>query len=775
MLNNMTGSIRRMTRMFFSGLVNWSSQQLGAIQQGAAWLLGNTKIDYDREFGDGSSSDIVMAIAQWKMQTLIEAQLVLEDLRGEKIEKVPDHPLLALLKKPNEYYDGELLLQGIVLSLALSGNGYCIIVPSKTGMPNELWWTPHTMIHPRWPEDGSVFISHYEYSPDGQKKFSIDPTDVIHFRFGLDINDPRMGLNPLRTIQRESYTDQEAANWVASLMRNGAYPGIIISPNDANRPYSPEEKERAEKKLMQRFTGDNRGKPLVMSGSTTVANFGWSPMEVDMRGIRRLPEERISAVMNLPAVVAGLGAGLDRSTFSNMAEAREMAYESAIIPLQKLLAKTIAQNLLSRYEDDINQWKLYFDTSNIRVLAEDELRKAQRCVALVRGGIMRIDEARAENNLESDESDKVYLRPAGLVAVPAGMNLAMSMSNQEAMTSSTENEDEGDDENGEEEAANEEERGDEGSQEETKSRPQAHAALAQQTAQADETVSKAYSGELYFGRTRDLTYFSTKEASPDEIAFYARLVAWGLVLESEMGAEILAKFKLLGAMSGRIFEQRLRENWADNSDQQIAGQILQELQLGNWAQEELRPIYQDKYRQTYEKIVQELALYANRGLNLTDEGMFKIIETGGKRVGLLDLDGDTKAAIFRILQTGRHENYNPHRIAELLASEVPAGRFSAAGPEYRAKMIARTEVKYAQNVSSLEIYDAAEYVTAVRCFDGQFGYPRSDPHCIARDGLRFSLEEAQQITEEEHPNGTLSWAPIVDDTDVDAVNEDEEG
>jgi hypothetical protein len=57
-------------------------------------------------------------------------------------------------------------------------------------------------------------------------------------------------------------------------------------------------------------------------------------------------------VLGIPAVVVGLGAGLERSTFTNMAEAREAAYESGLIPAQKILGEDIRFQLLPLFGDD---------------------------------------------------------------------------------------------------------------------------------------------------------------------------------------------------------------------------------------------------------------------------------------------------------------------------------------------------------------------------------------------------------------------------------------
>lgn len=73
--------------------------------------------------------------------------------------------------------------------------------------------------------------------------------------------------------------------------------------------------------------------------------------------------------------------------------------------------------------------------------------------------------------------------------------------------------------------------------------------------------------------------------------------------------------------------------------------------------------------------------------------------------------------------------------------------------EYRAERIARTELMFAYNAAALDSYGAlgAERVQAI---DGD-----DDEECAARNGQVFTLAEAEAI--EDHPNGTLDWAPVL--------------
>ena len=71
-------------------------------------FLPRTAIDYEREVGDGTKSDIGMAGVHWLMGAFPEAPVILNRLTSDgSPEPVLMHDFLSLLKRPNSYYSGE--------------------------------------------------------------------------------------------------------------------------------------------------------------------------------------------------------------------------------------------------------------------------------------------------------------------------------------------------------------------------------------------------------------------------------------------------------------------------------------------------------------------------------------------------------------------------------------------------------------------------------------------------------------------------------------------
>lgn len=375
-------------------------------------------IDYAKEVGDPIGSSIVTACVLWIARTFPEAPFVVWNVDAEGKRKVNrNHALAKLIAKPNDYYSGLLLWWATIVDFCVNGNAYWIKVRSGAGRVTELWYIPAFQMEPRWADDGSEYIGWYDYQPDASRRPDrYDPTDVVHFRYGVDPRNTRKGLSPFGALLREIFTDSESTNFTASLLRNLGIPGLIISPK-GDRGIDKDTAEAVKQKADERFGGTMRGSTMVMLDPTDVTMLGYNPQQMDLKALRRIPEERISAVLGVPAIVAGLGVGLDHATYANMGSAREMAYEGGIIPMQRLLAAEIATQLLPDF--DTSETVIPgFDLSEVRVLQDDQDKLYARLDTAVRGGWMMVSEARNIVGLQIAPEQEVFLLPIHVTVVP---------------------------------------------------------------------------------------------------------------------------------------------------------------------------------------------------------------------------------------------------------------------------------------------------------------------------------------------------------------------
>jgi HK97 family phage portal protein len=335
-------------------------------------------------------------------------------------ERDMNHELAKLFRRPNPYMTQQLLANYIVTSLNANGDAFIYKNRNARGQVVELVPLMPHLVEAKGNEN--TLITHFNYQPhggiQGEESVKIDKEDMIHLRQNVDPNNMRRGLAPLRGVLREIAGDEAAGQYTAALLHNMAVPGVILSPRD-DQMGGPtrEEAEAIADMYKQKFGGKNRGAPMVLSGAMNVEIVSFSPDQMKLAELRRIPEERVSAVLGVPAVLAGLGAGLDSATYSNTKELREFFTESKMVPMWTMVAQELTHQLLRpEFGGNDNQY-CEFDIGNVRALADDKDNLYKRMNTAVQGGWVTIGEARKVVGLEADERHDVYLRPLNMIQV----------------------------------------------------------------------------------------------------------------------------------------------------------------------------------------------------------------------------------------------------------------------------------------------------------------------------------------------------------------------
>jgi hypothetical protein len=196
---------------------------------------------------------------------------------------------------------------------------------------------------------------------------------------------------------------------------------VIIAPSNTGGALGKADPEAVKKKYIETFGGDERGNVMALSAPTDVKILSWSPQQMNLKELRRIPEERITAVLGVSAIVAGLGAGLDRSTFTNFGEARRAAYQESIVPLQRLIAAELETQLLTDFADlDTDPLDVDFDTSKASAL-QDALDAVWRRMesAATKGLITRAAFKQGTGQPVSTD-DEIYIMPNNYFTTPVG-------------------------------------------------------------------------------------------------------------------------------------------------------------------------------------------------------------------------------------------------------------------------------------------------------------------------------------------------------------------
>lgn len=701
-------------------MLDWARKALGSMRHvgRAPMMLGflaRTRFDYAKEVGTGIDSSVVTAPVQWIQRAFPEARFRVMRGRGDESQEILDHALADLIARPNPFYGSQHLWAATIFSWCVAGNAYWFKIRNGAGRVSELWWVAPWLVAPKWPADGSAFITHYEYKPGGgAPPVDLDPDDVVHFRHGIDPGNPRLGLSPLHGTLREIFMDLESSNFVASLLRNLGVPGVVISP-DGGAAADPEDVEAVKTWFRESFGGDRRGAPLVMGGATKVQEYGFDPQKMDLSTARDVAEERVCASLGIPAAVVGFGAGLQTAKVgATMGELRKLAWTNGVMPLQRSLADELDRSLLPDFETGRGSrrqpLRTEFDASEVIALEEDLLKRAQRWNEMIRGGWAEVAEGRDALGLDVDDSHRVFLRPFSAIEVPAGaVPTCPTM--------------------------------DPGEGTQRRSLPMPGAKQRRASAAAFR---------------RGAAHVRALDAMADGLAeaFQTRLAPFfgGLGQTARDAALLLleAQGEAAGADPGAV-----KVNLPSGEDQVLAGLIAEQLELP-LRQADFRRLYEAHYLTVAEEVA-KVGDLIGLATDLPDPVARAVVAAGGRRAGLVDLESQSRQALFDALAEGRAAGEGVGQLAARIADQVGGGPWRT--PEQRARTIARTETKYAQNVSTVA-RARHEGVDEFIVFDGRFGPGRSTPSHIARDGIVVSAQAADRMAAEEHPNGTLSFSPF---------------
>jgi phage portal protein BeeE len=372
-----------------------------------------------------------MAVVNYTGTRLPEARPSVEKLdKSGKWQIEQGHELSRLIRRPNPHNIWGSYCMALSLSWWTSGNVYFLKVRDVAGNVKELWYLPDFLVTPRWPNDGrspdvpsdakDQTLSHYEYRIPNKAPILYPAEDIVHIKRGVNLANPRLGVGAFEPLIKELYGDDKMALFTATIMRNMGIVVPLISPKDKDVELKPEAAQAMKETWMAKTTGDRIGEPVINTVAIDVTKFGFSPSELDLSKLRLIPESRISAVTGIPASTLQFLVGLQNGTsYASSEQARQQGYEEVIIPMQGTIAEFFNWQLVPEFDDPDNM-QFVFDTTEVRVLAEDADNLAKRAATAYLGGVAKRSEARQWMNLETTPEDEVFFEPRGAGVIKEG-------------------------------------------------------------------------------------------------------------------------------------------------------------------------------------------------------------------------------------------------------------------------------------------------------------------------------------------------------------------
>jgi HK97 family phage portal protein len=294
------------------------------------------------------------------------------------------HPILELLSRANPHQNGFDAAVLRVLYGELTGNAYLHpVIDERLGIPVEMWTLPsqHVEIVP----GKEQFVDGYLYGPRRESRAFFPPDEIIHFKRPNPAN-LWYGQGKLEAAWGVAMQNEQIHEMDLHFFANKARPDWLLTvQGDAH----PDELERLEAAIDEKLRGSRRSGRFI----TATAELDLKPLQFppkDLAGREEVVEE-IAAVFGVPVSML-------KANDPNLASATTgyaMWRETTVLPLLRMDEEELNQRLVPLFGIEGDAFLAYDNP-----IPEDKTFNLTRRQTLVAGGILTINEARAEEGLE---------------------------------------------------------------------------------------------------------------------------------------------------------------------------------------------------------------------------------------------------------------------------------------------------------------------------------------------------------------------------------------
>ncbi|WDI32160.1 phage portal protein [Hyphococcus flavus] len=253
-----------------------------------------------------------------------------------------DHPLVALLARPNPEQSGAELFESFYGFLQTAGNAYLEAV-TLDAAPRELYVLRPDRMKARLGKSG--WAEGYDYSAGGRTVSFRKPEDnslspILHLKLFHPTND-HYGLSPLEAAATSVDLHNAASAWNKSLLDNAARPSgaLVYKGPEGAENLTAEQFDRLKSELEDAYQGSaNAGRPLVLDGGLEWRSMSLSPADMDFIEAKHAAAREIALAFGVPPMLLGIPGD---NTYSNYKEANLAFWKQTVLPLVKKTAAAL--------------------------------------------------------------------------------------------------------------------------------------------------------------------------------------------------------------------------------------------------------------------------------------------------------------------------------------------------------------------------------------------------------------------------------------------------
>lgn len=354
-------------------------------------------------------STAVMRMLTWAVRVPLKAYRRTGDDSRERL-RPGDHPIADLIDRPWGSDSTAQLTQALLGPLLVEGNSTVLVKDGAGGklQAEAIDWRQMRPIQERIDR-----IDGWTRQVLGQKsRLSVD--DVLHVRWWSPLG--AIGISPLTQLGTTLKIEDAAKQWQVSMLEQGARPPSAIKASDellgTDKDIRAQVIDELNAAIRKHLAGPlQAGKPFVMPPGFEWEQIGHTAVEAELIDQRKVAREEIAAIYQIPPPMLGI---LDRATFSNITELRQVAYTDGLGPplvlIEQAITSQVIRNLLR--EDDV-----YVEFDFAGVLRGDRLKEIQALRGGIESALFTPEEGRSILNLPSidvPDAKKLWLQKSNL-------------------------------------------------------------------------------------------------------------------------------------------------------------------------------------------------------------------------------------------------------------------------------------------------------------------------------------------------------------------------
>ncbi len=313
-------------------------------------------------------------------------------------------PLQRLIRRPNPDMGEAEFMQFVITYASCGGNIYTWMERTRNGKVLYLWPFSDKDMTPV-PGKNSLegFVAGYKFDCGDGDPIYIPKSDVIHWKWMVDPEQPWRGVGAIEFALRDVQSDTESSRYTYAMFKNNAVPPFVMTMPEGE-DFTTAKAKRIKAQWKQHYGAEGQENIGLVPFGVSIQKLGLNMQELALTELKNVPESRICGAFGVPPTIAMLYVGLKRSDYGDMA-ARKSFTETTLVALWRTFASEMTASLSDEFGGG---YTLHFDLNQVKALQENVNELWTRLsTATDRGLITRADFKRGVG-LKALPTDNVY-------------------------------------------------------------------------------------------------------------------------------------------------------------------------------------------------------------------------------------------------------------------------------------------------------------------------------------------------------------------------------